>query len=637
MVLASNVLAIASGVKVEVFDFVDSKPRAKFTLEGHEALVTKIAIVAEKDSLISCSNDHTAKVWSLSTGVLKATLRGHGATVSGCYLFHTDPAYCLTVSHDNKCMLWNYCETPFTEQAAKERCEADKKEAEEGETLINYVAGDIASKGEFIGHTAMINTVVISADDRKLFTAGEDSTIRLWNMVGEEKYKITTKCEEGVVDMVLGHHNTLFVATYGNDIEVYSLADCKLMSTYSNHTGSINDVEVSPDGSIVICGSSDGRGSIAQCTDGEVECLATFGKEGGNRMVSVAICPTRYQSLYTDGSFVCVFDLASKEVVKLQPAFTLDVRKVLYSDDGKSILACGDDGQAMIWDNSEDGTYELQTELNKPEVEACGVATRQSSSSTESTTADGGEEEAKVNDEDVAHLMISYNWGHQPIVKKLNQALKDRGYKVWIDIEQMAGSTIGAMATAVDGASAIIMCVSDKYSQSPNCRAEAEYGFTTKKKIIPLMMEPSYRARGWLGFILGAKLWTAFWEELVFEAQLDLLCKELGGLGKVSTKVANPGKASPIPAAAKAPSPEENVKKMGVEEVAGWLLRVTSSQSVSDCAATHEIDGAALLCLQSIAKKDALRATEFVQKSLNCSLGAALRLTQALQAPISPE
>lgn len=39
---------------------------------------------------------------------------------------------------------------------------------------------------------------------------------------------------------------------------------------------------------------------------------------------------------------------------------------------------------------------------------------------------------------------------------------------------------------------------------------EAEYAYQRRKRVIPLMMEPSYSPDGWLGIILGSKLWMDF-------------------------------------------------------------------------------------------------------------------------------
>lgn len=51
---------------------------------------------------------------------------------------------------------------------------------------------------------------------------------------------------------------------------------------------------------------------------------------------------------------------------------------------------------------------------------------------------------SSASTEEIPHIMISYNWGVQPVVLKLAAALKSAGYKVWLDVEQMQGSTLEA-------------------------------------------------------------------------------------------------------------------------------------------------------------------------------------------------
>jgi len=48
--------------------------------------------------------------------------------------------------------------------------------------------------------------------------------------------------------------------------------------------------------------------------------------------------------------------------------------------------------------------------------------------------------------------------------------LKADGYDVWIDLEQMGGSTLEAMAKAVENASVVLICMCRKYKESRNCR-----------------------------------------------------------------------------------------------------------------------------------------------------------------------
>jgi hypothetical protein len=58
------------------------------------------------------------------------------------------------------------------------------------------------------------------------------------------------------------------------------------------------------------------------------------------------------------------------------------------------------------------------------------------------------------------HVMLSYNWDHQPVIKRIHAALVQRGYTVWIDVEQMMGSTVDAMSAAVENASVVLVGVS---------------------------------------------------------------------------------------------------------------------------------------------------------------------------------
>ncbi|XP_025080765.1 uncharacterized protein LOC112556198 isoform X2 [Pomacea canaliculata] len=133
-----------------------------------------------------------------------------------------------------------------------------------------------------------------------------------------------------------------------------------------------------------------------------------------------------------------------------------------------------------------------------------------------------------------SHIFISYSWTEKELVKEIRERLRAENYKVWIDYEQMGGSTLQAMAEAVENAAVVLLCMSEKYKQSPNCRTEAEYTFQQRKEYIPLMMQKKYRPDGWLGAILGAKLFFDFSGKYPFEKSMQGLLKELRGRGQLS-------------------------------------------------------------------------------------------------------
>lgn len=95
------------------------------------------------------------------------------------------------------------------------------------------------------------------------------------------------------------------------------------------------------------------------------------------------------------------------------------------------------------------------------------------------------------------HVMISYNKMTRDLCTKLKKELELQGYSVWIDFESISGSSLESMANAIENSFVVMMCMTENYKQSSNCRAEAEYAFQLNKPIIPLIMQKGYKADGW--------------------------------------------------------------------------------------------------------------------------------------------
>lgn len=125
------------------------------------------------------------------------------------------------------------------------------------------------------------------------------------------------------------------------------------------------------------------------------------------------------------------------------------------------------------------------------------------------------------------HIMISYQWGHQELIKEIKANLSKRGYNVWLDIEKMNGSTLQAMAEAVEQSCLILICMSPKYKESANCRMEAEYTLNCKKEFLPLIMSKNYKPDGWLGFMLGSKLYYDFSGKYDIQEKFDELMRAI--------------------------------------------------------------------------------------------------------------
>ena len=86
-------------------------------------------------------------------------------------------------------------------------------------------------------------------------------------------------------------------------------------------------------------------------------------------------------------------------------------------------------------------------------------------------------------------IMISYNRESREICTKIKEELEKLNYNVWIDFEDIRGSSLESMALAIEESDAVLMGMTEKYKLSSNCRLEAEYAVQLNKAIIPLILQ----------------------------------------------------------------------------------------------------------------------------------------------------
>lgn len=83
-----------------------------------------------------------------------------------------------------------------------------------------------------------------------------------------------------------------------------------------------------------------------------------------------------------------------------------------------------------------------------------------------------------------------------------------------------------AMAEAVEKSEFVILCMSDSYKRSVYCQAEAEYAFRCKRRLLPLIVREEYRPDGWLGLLLGSRIYINF-GRFDFKAGCEALLNEI--------------------------------------------------------------------------------------------------------------
>lgn len=70
------------------------------------------------------------------------------------------------------------------------------------------------------------------------------------------------------------------------------------------------------------------------------------------------------------------------------------------------------------------------------------------------------------------------------MVVQVADELTRRGYRIWLDLNDMEGNILEAMAKGIDQAKSVIVFASDQYLESRNCSLEAQYAYQQRKSMV---------------------------------------------------------------------------------------------------------------------------------------------------------
>ncbi|KAK1762595.1 WD40 repeat-like protein [Phialemonium atrogriseum] len=303
----------------------------KGTLEGHNGWVTSLATSMENPNmLLSASRDKTLIIWNLTRdesqyGYPKRSLHGHSHIVSDCVI-SSDGAYALSASWDKTLRLWELATGTTTRR--------------------------------FVGHTNDVLSVSFSADNRQIVSGSRDRTIKLWNTLGDCKYTITDKGHTEWVSCVRfspNPQNPVIVSSgWDKLVKVWELSTCKLQTDHIGHTGYINTVTISPDGSLCASGGKDGTTMLWDLNESK----HLYSLSANDEIHALVFSPNRYWLCAATASSIIIFDLEKKSKVdELKPDFQAVGKKsrepecvsLAWSADGQTLFAGYTDNLIRAW------------------------------------------------------------------------------------------------------------------------------------------------------------------------------------------------------------------------------------------------------------------------------------------------
>ena len=339
-------------------------------LRGHRSRVTGAVFGPDGRSVLTASDDKTARLWSAGTetNTQMAVLVAHTGS-AGRAVFSPDGRRALTASDDNSVRLWDA--EAGRQIATFTRAGSGMAAFSPDGRLVaipdnNTVVVRDANTGEredriFQGHSAAVQSVAFSADGRRIVTASDDRTARVWDLQTGGQIAALTEHTAPVRSAVFSPDGLRVVSTQtpqrsGNVTIVTSndsvalLWDAlsgRVILRFEGDMVQLYDATFSPDGKRIVTASGDNTARIWDAATGKPIAVLS----GHSDSVLSAAFNSRGDKIVTASAdeTVRVWDAEAMTTIAVLKGHSGAVWSAVFSPDGERILTASDDTTARIW------------------------------------------------------------------------------------------------------------------------------------------------------------------------------------------------------------------------------------------------------------------------------------------------
>jgi len=282
---------------------------------GHIATILSSAISPNEKYVVSGSDDHTIRLWEVSTGRETRVFRGHEDSVTSV-LFSPDGKYIVSGSVDKTIRLW---------------------QRDTGKEIVRLD-----------GHDSSVNSISFHPNGKQVISGSDDNTVRLWDIdTGKQLKKFTG--HSSPVNTVVIEQNGKYAASgsWDRTIQIWDIATGDRIAKHGKFDSNITSISFSPDGKKIVFG----------CDDGSIEIIDIIsGRTLSNFIVhdqftsSVAYDPggqfVLSSNLFGD---IYLWDVKSGKELKKYVGHSNAVRSICFSSKGRFLLSSGNDRTIRLW------------------------------------------------------------------------------------------------------------------------------------------------------------------------------------------------------------------------------------------------------------------------------------------------
>jgi WD40 repeat protein len=226
------------------------------------------------------------------------------------------------------------------------------------------------------GHVKGVSACAVTSDGRRGVSASRDRALKVWDLENGNVLATLTAHDARVNGCAFtpnGRH--VISASADRTLKIWDLESGRVLATLEGHTRPVNACVVTPDGQRIVSASADGTLKIWDFEGGRM--LATLkGHQLGVNACVVMPDGRRVVSASSDRT-LRIWDLESEQLLSVLEGHAGDVRACAVTGDGRRVISASDDRTLKVWD-LETGRVLSTLESHAFKVSSCVV------------TADGG-------------------------------------------------------------------------------------------------------------------------------------------------------------------------------------------------------------------------------------------------------
>ncbi|MGD1807622.1 AAA-like domain-containing protein [Dapis sp. BLCC M126] len=327
------------------------------TLREHNAVVRGVALSNDGMIAVSASDDGTVKLWRKNKNLLKP-LYGHEDIVWD--VATSSNGKLIASVGDRNPRLWQqdgkfWQKINYSDQV--NLCVAFAPDSQTIAICINnkieiWDIGDInTSQAQpmrvLAGHQAIVSAIAISPDGQTIASAGDDKTIKVWNIEGQLLHSFVAHNERIWKLAFTPDSQTIVSASQDETVKLWK-TDGTLLTTL--HQGSpIWGVAINPQGNLIASTSRDDTLKLWKLDGTPVKTINAQSRG----LTRVAFSPDG-QTIATGGvdNTVKLWNLDG-ELLQNLPGHEGAVVSVAFTPDGKFLVSGSDDRAVILWDLEE--------------------------------------------------------------------------------------------------------------------------------------------------------------------------------------------------------------------------------------------------------------------------------------------